>query len=57
MVKMEAASDYDLIVKHILIECGEFAENSQRFYDVENITSLFQDISVTEVLDFRSGLH
>ena len=46
------ACDCDHTVEHILIECGEFAEVRQRYYDAENLQQLFQEISVAYVFDF-----
>ena len=44
--------DCDLPVEHILIECGNFAEVRQRYYDAEKLQQLFQEISATYVLNF-----
>ncbi len=41
------ACDCNLTVEHILIECGDFTEVRQRYYDAENVQQLFQEISVT----------
>ena len=46
------ACDCDLTVEHILIECGEFAEVRQKYYDAENLRHLFQEIGVTDLFDF-----
>ena len=46
------ACDCDLKMRHILIECGDFAEVRQRYCDSENLTQLFHEISVTYVFDF-----
>ena len=45
------ACDCNLTVKHILIECGHFAEVGQIYYNAENLQQLFQDFSVTYVFD------
>ena len=45
------ACNSDLTVKHILIECGEFAEDRQR-YEAENLQQLFQGTSVTDIFNF-----
>ena len=44
------ACDCDHTVEHNLIECGEFAEVRQRYYDAENSQQLFQEISVIDIL-------
>ena len=41
-----------LIVEHILIECEDFVDVRQTYYDVENFRQLFQEISVKEVFQF-----
>ena len=46
------ACDCNLTVEHILIECGDFAEVRQRYYDVESLHQLFQETNVTYVFDF-----
>ena len=47
------ACDCDLTVNYIiLIECGDFTEVRQRYYDAENLRQLFQESSVTDVFDF-----
>ena len=46
------ASDCDLTVEHILIECGDFVEVRQRYYDAESLQQLFQEIRVTYMFDF-----
>ena len=35
-----------------MIECGNFAQVRQRYYDAEKLQQLFQEISVTYVFDF-----
>ena len=45
------ACDCDLTVEHIRIECEDYAEVRQRYYDAKNL-QLFQEISVTYVFDF-----
>ena len=42
----------DRNVAHILTECGDMAEVKQMLYDVENVTLLLRNISVTEILEF-----
>ena len=42
----------NLTVKHILIECGDFTEVRQRYYNAESLQQLFQETSVTYVFDF-----
>ncbi len=46
------ACDCDITVEHILIKCGDFAEVRQKYYDAEILQQLFQQISVTYVLEF-----
>ncbi len=46
------ACDCDLTVEHILIECGDFAEVRQKYFDAESLQQLFQETSVTYVFDF-----
>ncbi len=46
------ACDRDLTVEHILIECGDFAEVRQRYFDAESLQQLFQETNVTSVFDF-----
>ena len=43
------ACDRDLPVEHILIECGDFAEVRQTYYDAESLQELFQEILVTYI--------
>ena len=45
------AFDCDLTVEHILIECGDFAEVRQNYYDVERLKKLFQEISIIKAFD------
>ena len=44
--------DCNPTVEHILIECGDFADVRQRYYDAESLQRLFQEINVTYVFDF-----
>ncbi len=44
--------DCNLTVEHILLECGDFPEIRQRYYDAEDLQQLFHKISVTYVFDF-----
>ena len=46
------ACDCDLIAEHVLIECGDFAEVRQRYFDGENLQQLFQIVNVMYVFDF-----
>ena len=46
------ACDCDFTVEHILIECGDFVEMRQKYYDAESLQQLFQEISVTYLFDF-----
>ncbi len=46
------ACDCNLTVEHILVECGDFAEVRQRYYDAESLQQLFHEINVTYVFDF-----
>ncbi len=46
------ACDCNLTVEHILIECDDFTEVRQRYYDAESLQQLFQQTSVTYVFDF-----
>ncbi len=46
------ACDRDLTVEHILIECGDFAEVRQRYYEAERLQQLFEEINVRYVFDF-----
>ncbi len=39
--------DCNVTVEHILIECGDFAEVRQRYYEAEDLQKLFHEISVT----------
>ena len=45
------ASDCNLTLEHILIECRDFAEVGKRYYDAENLQQLFQEIGGTYVFD------
>ena len=42
----------DLTVEHIVVECGDFAEVRERYYEAESLQQLFQQINVTYVFDF-----
>ena len=44
------ACDCDHTVEHILIECEDFAEVRQRYYNVKNV-HLFQEIGGTYIFD------
>ena len=41
------AYDYNLSVEHILIECGDFPEVRQKYYEAKSLQHLFQETSVT----------
>ena len=43
------ACNCNLAVKHFLIECGDFAEVRQRYYDAENLQQLLQEICITHM--------
>ena len=45
------ACECDLTVEHILIECRDFVEVRQRFYNGQNL-QLFHEICVTKVFEF-----
>ena len=45
------ACDCDLAVEHILMDCGGFADVTQRHHDAESLR-LLQEISGAEVSDF-----
>ena len=44
------ASDCNVTVEHILIECGNCVEVRQRYYDAESLQRLLQQINVIYVL-------
>ncbi len=46
------ACDCNLTVEHILIECDDFTEVRQRYYDAESLQQLFQETNVTYVFDY-----
>ncbi len=46
------ACDCNLTVEHVLIECGDFAEVRQQYYEAESLQQLFQETNVTYVFDF-----
>ncbi len=50
------ACDCKFTVGHILIECGDFAEVRQRYYDAENLQQLFREISATYIFDFLNEI-
>ena len=39
-------------VKHILIECRTFAVIRKRFFKVNNLTDLFENIKIDDILSF-----
>ena len=39
-------------VKHILIECRTFAVIRKRFFKVNNLTNLFENVKIDEILSF-----
>ncbi len=39
-------------MEHVLIECGDFAEVRQQYYEAESLQQLFQETNVTCVFDF-----
>ena len=43
-------------VEHILIECGDFTEIKQRYYDDGNLQQLLEEISVTYVFEFLCAI-
>ena len=45
-------------MENILIDCGDFVEVRQRYYDAENLQQLSQEISAAYEFDFlhESGL-
>ena len=51
-VPRRVACDCDLTVEHIRIECGNFTEGRQIYYDAESLQTLFCQINVTYAFDF-----
>ncbi len=46
------ACDCNLTVEHVLIECWDYAEVRQQYYEAESLQQLFQETNVTCVFDF-----
>ena len=41
-----------LTVKHILLECGHYSRIRRKYYTVASVTSLFNSIQATKILQF-----
>ena len=46
----------DLIVKHILIECVDFMEVRQKYFDVPDLKTLFKDVDPSQIFAFLKEL-
>ena len=46
------ACSCDFTVKHVLVECDDFAEIRRRYYNVRDMKQLFEKVSPGTVLDF-----
>ena len=44
--------DAPFTVRHILFECGDFAQVRNKCYHVENMKQLFQDIHIDSIMTF-----
>ena len=50
------ACDCDGTVEHILVECTDFAEARQRYYEAVNLQQLFQETNIAYHFLFEIGL-
>ena len=41
-----------LTVAHILTECADFLETREKYYDVQNMQELFEDVPVESIFDY-----
>ena len=39
-------------VEHLLIDCGEFNDTRERFYDVDNLQDLFYNVDENMIIAF-----
>ena len=41
-----------LTVKHILIECADFLQTREKYYDVQNMKELFEEVCVENIFEY-----
>ena len=50
------ACDQPFSVKHLLIECSDFKQTRDQYFDVTSMKDLFNSISVTKIFDFLRAI-
>jgi len=43
---------HDFTISHVLLNCIEFADTRQRFYEEQDLKSLFENVTPSDILDF-----
>ena len=43
---------HEFTISHVLLNCIEFADSRQRFYEEQDLKSLFENVTPSDVLDF-----